>query len=528
MPSRHYDVIVLGRSIGALLCAALLSRRELRVLVLGQGELSPFYTVEEYTLCRRSFTLLAATCPTFRKILQELAQSPNFRRLTSPLNPMFALLDGDVRFTVPPDVDLFTSEINREFSEIEQPIAELYAQISSANAHIDSAFERDALWPPGTLLERMETGRLASSLPLLEATPGALLSRMPEDHSFRRVVQLPAVFSTHVGISAKDLDEFSLARLHGSWTRGVHCLTRGEKELEDFLVSRIEVHGGTVRFAGRAEELVVRRGRVVGVIEDGEQNPTATGAVVSALSGELLAELSDGAGITKRAREHWPHVAVVGARFVMSLIVDDKALPAPLPKEAFLVGRTPDLPDLHLQRFDTAVMTAPAPGEGRRSSVPRTTLLVAEMILPKMSGVHLLGAREAILAALCSYFPFLDEHLLLVDSPYDGLPVWRYERNGRGENIRKELERIHIKGTSVHAENMRPRIQVTPPGYLKVGGEPLRGPIGGTYLVGPSVLPGLGQEGEVLAAWGVARILTKKDGVRQKMRRQMWTKIETG
>ena len=75
---------------------------------------------------------------------------------------------------------------------------------------------------------------------------------------------------------------------------------------------------------------------------------------------------------------------------------------------------------------------------------------------------------------------------------------------------------------------MRPRIQVTPPGYLKVGGEPLRGPIGGTYLVGPSVLPGLGQEGEVLAAWGVARILTKKDGVRQKMRRQMWTKIETG
>jgi hypothetical protein len=69
---------------------------------------------------------------------------------------------------------------------------------------------------------------------------------------------------------------------------------------------------------------------------------------------------------------------------------------------------------------------------------------------------------------------------------------------------------------------------VDPPGYLDLAGEPVRGPIPGTYLVGPTVLPALGQEGELIAAWGAARLITKKDRNRQKMRRQMWTKIETG
>jgi uncharacterized RDD family membrane protein YckC len=49
----------------------------------------------------------------------------------------------------------------------------------------------------------------------------------------------------------------------------------------------------------------------------------------------------------------------------------------------------------------------------------------------------------------------------------------------------------------------------------------------GTYLVGRSVLPGLGQEGELIAAWSVARVITGKDRQRQRMRRQMWSKIET-
>ena len=41
-------------------------------------------------------------------------------------------------------------------------------------------------------------------------------------------------------------------------------------------------------------------------------------------------------------------------------------------------------------------------------------------------------------------------------------------------------------------------------------------------------LAALGQEGELIAAWGAARIITRRDRTRQRVRQQMWTKIETG
>jgi hypothetical protein len=68
---------------------------------------------------------------------------------------------------------------------------------------------------------------------------------------------------------------------------------------------------------------------------------------------------------------------------------------------------------------------------------------------------------------------------------------------------------------------------VEPRGYLEIGGEPLRGPVPGTYLVGSSVLPALGQEGELLAAFSVARIVAKTHGGHQRMRQRMWSRIET-
>ena len=39
-------------------------------------------------------------------------------------------------------------------------------------------------------------------------------------------------------------------------------------------------------------------------------------------------------------------------------------------------------------------------------------------------------------------------------------------------------------------------------------------------------LPALGQEGELIAAWGAARIVTRSDRQKEKMRREMWSKIE--
>lgn len=517
--SRHYDVVVLGRSLGALLAAALLARREFRVLLLGQGELPPRYRVSGQVLARRSFNLLSATSPVFRRVIQELAQSQKFRRLTTPLDPMFSYVGHDVRFEIPPDIELFTREIEREFPEVRQPIAEFYADISRLNGIADAAFEREAVWPPGTVFERLETGRSASALPSIADGDAdfPLLDRLPQDHAFRDVARLPALFACNYGTDARALPPLALARLHGAWTRGVHTLPGGEGALEDFLIERIVAHGGACRLRSRATDLVVRRGKVVGIREDGEEEHVGTEAVVSNLSGEALAELSGGDGVTKKARENWPRVEVVGGHFVVALRVDPRLWPGPLGQESFLVPQATELPILHLSRLPDGDDL-----EGERKSL----LLLAKTIVQNPLLDRQFGAREAVLATLRETFPFLDQHLWLVDSPHDGLPAWLYEQTAAGR-VRRQLDRVHLPETSSAPEPMQPRFIIKPLGYLGLAGEPVRGPVPGTYLLGPSVWPLFGQEGEVLAATSVVRILTGKDAKRQKRRRLMWTKIET-
>ena len=101
--------------------------------------------------------------------------------------------------------------------------------------------------------------------------------------------------------------------------------------------------------------------------------------------------------------------------------------------------------------------------------------------------------------------------------------MWVYE-GGRRRNV----ERAVLKGASSAAEPMVRQLEVDPPGYLGLAGEPIRGPIERTLLVGRSVLPGLGQEGQLLAAWGAARLVTRTDRKKERMRRDMWSKVEIG
>ena len=126
---------------------------------------------------------------------------------------------------------------------------------------------------------------------------------------------------------------------------------------------------------------------------------------------------------------------------------------------------------------------------------------MAEMLLPDRGPLPMQDARLAVLGVLTSELPFLERHLVVVDSVHDGLPAWIYE-----DGKRRSVERAVLKGASSTPEPMIRQLEVDPPGYLGLAGEPIRGPIERTLLVGRSVLPSLGQEGQLLAAWGAARL----------------------
>ncbi len=510
MADRYYDVIVVGRSLGALAAAAMLARRDFTVLVVGQARRPANYGFDGRELRRRAFTMLAASSPVWLGIIHELAQTQKWKQSVHQVSPMLQLLLPGRRFELPPDATLFGTEVEREFPDVRRLVAELYADFARVTAAADAGFSRDAMWPPGTFLERRKTGRVVSGLPYARAEPHAdLLAAFPREHCYRRIVGDSVRFATDL---ATWPPAFAVARLHGAWTRGLQVLDGGEQQLEELLLDRIVANGGKYLMDERVARIEVRRGTVSGVELDGDTSAMGTAFVITDLTGEGVAMLTGGQGIAKSAQREWPRISPTVGRFVVSLVVRSAGVPAPLGREVLILsdsGAVDVAHTIHLQR-------APAGQEGE-------TLLIAELLLSERDSLTLQEARAFVLARLCEQLPFLERHLLLVDSVHDGLPLWRYDAaSGR----RFEVERTALDGATNRIEPMTRQLEVDPPGFLGLGGEPLRGPVDRTLLVGRSVLPGLGQEGVLLAACSAARLVTRSDRRKARMRREMWTKLE--
>ena len=517
--SKHYDVVVLGTEVGPLAAAALLARRSWRVLVLGQGARGATYAYDGVPLARRTSSLLAGASPAWTRVLVELAQSQTFRRRVVPVAPMLQVLLPRRRFELPPDGIAFGRECDREFPEVRRVIDDLYAELARTNAAADTAFERDVVWPPGGFWERREAARAQGELPHVSVPGSALLAEFPRGHDYHAVVTTPARFAADL---AGELPAFALARLHGAWTRGVVRLPGGDDELRDFLLERVKAHGGEVALSDRAASIAHKGGKVTGVHIDGDERATGVQFLVADATRAVL-DLAEGFELSRRAQEALPRTAARARRFVVTAVVRDRGLPAVLAHDAFVVPNAGDVVGpIHVQRWSRRDVDGARPW----ATLPEgTSALVMEALLDAESPLPALQARAAVLGAVERVLPFVERHYLVVDSPHDGAPIWDY-RSGKRALVDRALSRQG--GGAVDAEPMVAQVEVTPASAGGLGGEALRAPLTNAFVVGRTTMPALGQEGQLLSAWGVARAITKTDRKKERMRRELWSKVELG
>ncbi len=517
--AKHYDVVVAGCGLGALAAAALLARRSWRVLILGNGYTRSAYTWDGLPLARRMFTFTAATSPAWSRIVVELAQSQVFRRRLTPLDPMFQIVDPSRQWNACAQPEAFAREVEREFPMSRRAVDELGVEITAANAGFDRAFATDIVFPPGGFWERREAAGAFANAPYVHDAPhapGRLSAPFEPDHSYHNALSTVASFASDIG---GPIDGISSARLVGSWSRGLLQLEGGEDELVDFLLERLKAHGGEARLGDRLEKFVHRGACVRAVHVAGEPDEVGLGFLLSDLPSRDLMDLA--VGRVARGHELSSGAEVTEQRYVVSLAVHAKGVPEPLAAESFLLpahGLT-----VHVQKHQPS------------TSQQGVVLLVAEAILSVNEATH--DARERVLATLFEFLPFLERHILLCDSPYDGRPLWDMRETTSGDpqigppswGLRaRPIDRVHLRaaGCSVEAEPMIPRYRGAPSQAYGFGGEPLRTRLRNAFVVGKSVLPALGQEGELLAAWSAARIVTKTDRQKERMRREMWSKVE--
>jgi hypothetical protein len=126
--------------------------------------------------------------------------------------------------------------------------------------------------------------------------------------------------------------------------------------------------------------------------------------------------------------------------------------------------------------------------------------------------------REHVVASLGELVPFLGANLLLMDSPHDGRPA---QDLATGRTIPPEAKWARGRHTmdTVYGFPIA--------SALGVCALPVRTPIRRLLICNAQVVPGLGLEGQLLAAWSAARLVSRSDRRPAILRRGLWTKLES-
>lgn len=506
MIQRYYDVVVLGTGLPGLLVGALVAKRGFRALVLGQGHLPTHYEAGGRRWPRRPHRFLSAQSPVAQRVLSEIALQPALRRRSTPVEPSFQVILPRQRVDMTTEPAFLAREFDREFPTVKRALEDFHAAVRREMGALDRALSRSLVFPPETFFERRELARAIAGLRTDRHGHGPdLLGELSSEHPFREVVATPAAFA--VDVDPASLSRLGLLRAYGAWWLGATQLEGGTPWLEDALVAKICAANGEVRRDQRAESIALRRGRVEGVVlaraaeRIGCRHLIDTGPAPALRA--LLPERGTGLGeLLERLQEPVPK----RVRYALHMLLRPEAVPEGLAQDAFLVGEEAGeiLGRLRLQ-------LGPEGDEHEGEAVRR---LSVEVLLPaSLAGrdaAQLRGLRERLLARLRVLLPFLDEHLVLLDSPHDGRDA--YDPRAARELPAKDP---WTRGP----RTMEAQYAYAASGALGVAGLPIRTPLRGLLLAGPHTAPGLGEEGAFLAAWGAARLVVRSDRRRAFLRR---------
>lgn len=505
-----YDVVVVGASLSALAAGALLARRGFRVTVVGHGTRGATYELAGFTLRRSLATVCAGETPAFRRVFAELALLPAVRRRLSPLTPAWQVVLPRHRVDVHAAPEPLLVELVREFPEIQRPMEDFHAAVTRANAQVDGLLGEDLAWPPEGFFESRRVARWLRPTPFgADGTGGDLLSEFSASHPFRVVVEAQARFAT--ALAPGQLNALAYARLHAL---GLRAATLAEGDLDGLrrmLEEKIVQHGGDVRPRDRVEQLIVRGGAVRGARLSGTDEELGCAFVVSSL---------DGADSLRLAHETAPRAyaeRLLGARpelyrYVLNVVLPAEALPVGMGRRVFLVSD----PSRPLVEENLVAVELSLP------DLDGFVTLTASTLLPRSSveeGVGFLAlVRGRVLARLEEVVPFLDRHAALIDSVHDGVPP--------------DIRRASQHATALPRRSASPEPMETLDRYAALGAiglfaMPWRTPIAGMLLVGRQMCPALGLEGELLTALSVARSVTRTDRTKERMRRELWSKVES-
>lgn len=508
MSARFYDVVVLGAELAPLLCGALLAKRGFRVLVVGQNEPDPVYRVGPFQLPRRPLRCVFGHTPASDRVFAELGLSQGLRRMSLPLDPAFQVATPNHRIDVSKSDLRLSREFGREFPGVRRPIEDFHRRVDRVMHGLDAMLSHDLVLPPESFLERQRFARARRLLDLPRGEgPDDVLSEFPDDHPFRELASLPARFDGGVDPAHAPIPSLTMLRLYGNQRRGAFAIEGGLSALREQLVQKIQSHSGQVKLDEYASELLVQRGQVSGLRLTHADAEISCGFVIAGVDLSVLQRILPDRSALEALFERIGEPQPRQYRYGLNVVLRRRGIPAGLGGSLYLAQQKPHdgaASTLHVasSRLDTehSLLCVEAPLSARKVEEDPS---------------YVLGVRAQIMRALRELLPFLDDHLVLFDSPHDNRPP-------EGASSKLDGAALARRGPAT-----MPVVYSYPVvSALGLCAVPLRSPIKHLLLCNSQVVPGLGSEGLLLAARGAARLVTWADRSRSWMRRRLWTKVE--
>ena len=503
MTSNYYDVVVLGMELGPLTAGALLARRGFRVLVLGQGGASDEYSCLGFDFTHRPFLLTSAHSPVFRRVFDELSLGQLFAQVAEIPSPCFQVILPDARIDVHEDHEKTEREIIRELNVPKDKVQEALKELGRTSGEIDKLFGADVVVPPESFFERREFSRSQVQNPFHLAKDAGPFARQGTEKALQRFLEPVVRMETAGALSPAPLVSH---RQMGAWLFGCMQIAGGRDGLRRLLCDRIIGHGGDVGPGQSVTEIIISRSKVIGVRMRGKEEPTGCRTVLSDLSPKELAPLVAPNLWSKRFAALVANAPEPVLGYGLNLGVDPKVVPSGLAKTAFVCfGDNLGADLLRVEIVEQHDKTKAA--------------IHVSCIVPRgeEESIGTGALRDDILDRMRRLVPFLDNHLRMVHSPYDGFGPLDLTGEADGETP-----------PVPHPEEVPLWLLRRPSagGALGVEGLPHRTGMKGLLLSGSQVVCGLSTEGEFIAGWGAAHIAGKIDPSRRRLVMSMRSKVE--
>ncbi len=477
-PSRHvYDVIVLGGQLGGPLAAALLAKRNHRVLYIDHDGLGPGYEHDGWLLPYSPFVSPPLKAmPVVEEALHELGLNTTVQRALRPHEPELQLVFPKHRLDLHADAARRLAELVREFGDEGTRIDAVLTRTAAQHEQSDRFLKEVENLPPMGLFGPWKLRREIARRPELQEVPALEGQGDPE-----RLIQALLPFVTWLDAPASPL---ARTRPLSQVLKAPSRWPGGRDALRELLVKRLVDLGGDVvsretSDAWIVEQLNFERSKLVGVQLLQSKNVFKAGAFIAATDAGALRRLVPDKKHHRKLTEAFDLVETKRYLFTVNWVVAEELLPRGM-GELLITQAQDELGTLLVQVHPARKAT----GE----EDPSLRVLCAGVFVPAgtrdLGEDHLQGLKAQIELELERLIPFARGRLQLSSAPY--------------------LDAGGVRGSRLLPH---PLLSIDTESFAGVTGLKPRTPVKNLFLASREVLPGLGFEGELLAGIRAARLV---------------------